>query len=411
MLRSLFSGISGLRVHQQMMDVTGNNIANVNTTGFKSSQTIFQDTLSQLLKGAGAPQGGNGGTNPAQVGLGVRTAGISTNFTQGSAQTTGRSTDLMIQGDGFFVVRNAGEQLYTRAGAFSFDSDGRLTSPDGAVVQGWAGANGVVDTNGAPTDVRLPMGTLLPPAATTTTTVGGNLPAGGTGPFGTSITSYDAQGTAHKLDYTYTSTTADSWTLKVTEGPAGTTQKDYGSVALTFGADGKLTSPAPPTGSAAGTPATWTTTGGPGGAITVDLTGLSQFGGDKTVAALSQDGSTMGSLQAFSMSPDGTLVGVFSNGLKQPLAQVALATFNNPPGLEKVGGSNFRTSVNSGNPQLGAAGSAGRGLISSGTLEMSNVDLAQEFTNLIVAQRGFQANSRVITTSDSILEDLVNLKR
>lgn len=409
MLRSLFSGISGLRVHQQMMDVTGNNIANVNTTGFKSSQTIFQDTLSQLLKGAGAPQGGNGGTNPAQVGLGVRLASIATNFTQGSAQTTGRSTDLMIQGDGFFVVRNAGEQLYTRAGAFSFDSDGRLTSPDGAVVQGWAGANGVVDTNRAPGDVRLPTGTLLPPTPTSKATVGGNLPAGGTAAIGTSMTEYDAQGAEHKVDYTYTPTGTNTWKLDVTEG-SGTTAKNYGSVALTFGADGKLTSPAAPAGSPAGTAVTTAITG-PAGAVTLDVTGLSQFGGDKTVAALGQNGSTMGSLQAFSLSPDGTLVGVFSNGLKQPLAQVALATFNNPPGLEKVGGSNFRTSVNSGNPQLGTAGAAGRGLISSGTLEMSNVDLAQEFTNLIVAQRGFQANSRVITTSDSILEDLVNLKR
>jgi flagellar hook protein FlgE len=147
------------------------------------------------------------------------------------------------------------------------------------------------------------------------------------------------------------------------------------------------------------------------GGVTFNLAGLTAFAGTSTITASDQNGSAVGSLQSFTISPDGTVVGVFSNGLKQSLAQIALASFNNPPGLEKVGGSMYRTTVNSGTQLLGQAGTGGRGLLSSGTLEMSNVDLAQEFTNLIVAQRGFQANSRVITTSDSILEDLVNLKR
>src|SRR4051812_43936580 len=167
MLRSLFSGIGGLRAHQQMMDVTGNNIANVNTAGFKSSQVIFEDTLSQTMKAAGAPQGAQGGINPAQVGLGVRVGGITTNFTQGSAQMTGRPTDLMVSGDGFFVVRSGNEQLYTRAGAFNFDADGRLVSPTGAAVQGWSANNGVVNTNTQVGDIQMPMGTLLPPTPTT----------------------------------------------------------------------------------------------------------------------------------------------------------------------------------------------------------------------------------------------------
>src|SRR6185437_8280574 len=153
MLRSLFSGISGLRAHQQMMDVTGNNIANVNTAGYKSSQSIFEDTLSQMMKSAGAPQAGNGGTNPAQVGLGVRSAGISTNFSQGATQATGKTTDLMINGDGFFVVRNGAENLYTRAGSFSFDANGSLVNPDGMTVQGWNATNGVINTNASPTDI------------------------------------------------------------------------------------------------------------------------------------------------------------------------------------------------------------------------------------------------------------------
>ena len=396
MLRSLFSGISGLRVHQTMMDVVGNNIANVNTTGFKSSTTVFQDTLSQVLRGAGAPVADSGGTNPAQVGLGVGLASITTNFSQGSAQATGRVSDLMIQGDGFFVVRNPGETLYTRAGAFAFDAEGRLTSPAGGLVQGWSAVNGVVDTNVPVGDLKLPVGAVLPPVATTLATLGGNLPsdaAVGT-VANTSIKVFDAQGAQSDLQVSFTMQAGGTWAISSTAGTL-----DVAS--LSFSGAGAV--PVPLT-------MNFTPTGG-GAPIAVDMAKLTGYAGQSSMAALSQDGSTMGSLQAFTMSPDGTLIGVFSNGLRQALGQVALANFNNPSGLEKVGGSMYRSTVNSGTELLGAAGTAGRGLLSSGTLEMSNVDLAAEFTNLIVAQRGFQANSRVITTSDQILEDLVNLKR
>jgi flagellar hook protein FlgE len=396
MLRSLFAGISGLRSHQTMMDVTGNNIANVNTTGYKSSTTVFQDTLSQLLKGAGAPVGGIAGTNPAQVGLGVRVAAITSNFTQGSAQTTGRSTDLMIQGDGFFVVQNGGENLFTRAGAFSFDTDGRLTSPEGARVQGWSANAGVIDTNAPSGDIQLPVGAVLPPVATTAATLAGNLPSDAA--LGTvvrsSIKIYDAAGTPTDMDVTATLGAGGVWALSSSVGALS-------PATLSFSGAGATPSVAS---------VSFTATVG-GQVVALDTSKLTGFAGQNTLAAISQNGSAMGTLQAFTMSPDGTLIGVFSNGLKSPLAQVALANFNNPPGLEKVGGSMYRTTVNSGTEQLGTAGSAGRGLLTSGALEMSNVDLAAEFTNLIVAQRGFQANSRVITTSDQILEDLVNLKR
>jgi flagellar hook protein FlgE len=391
MLRSLFSGISGLRAHQQMMDVTGNNIANVNTVGFKTSQASFQDTLSQMVQAAGAPQGGNGGTNPAQVGLGVRLAGINTNFTQGPAQVTGRSTDLMIQGDGFFVVRDGGEQLFSRAGAFDFDGSGRMTTSGGAVVQGWtADPNGVINTNSAAGDIGLPIGALLQPKATTQARFGGNVPSDAAvgAKITTSMTVYDALGAESSLTVTLDKTTATDWALSVNGAPTGTT--------ATFDpTTGKLT--------AGGS----TVVGG----ITVDVSGLTSYAGSSTVNPLSQNGAAMGSLEGFSISQDGTLVGVFSNGLKQPLAQIAMANFANPPGLEKVGGSMFRTTVNSGEIQLGTAGTGGRGMLQSNMLEGSNVDLAQEFTNLVIAQRGFQANSRVITTSDELLQELVNLKR
>jgi flagellar hook protein FlgE len=401
MLRSLFSGISGLRAHQTMMDVTGNNIANVNTAGFKASQTVFQDTLSQLIQGAGAPQGAAGGTNPAQVGLGVRVGGIFTNFGQGSAQMTGRSTDLMIQGDGFFVVQKDGQSLYTRAGAFNFDSNGQLVSPDGGKVLGWAGANGVVNTNGPAAPLSLPLGTMLPPKATSAFTIDGNLPADSTStsPLVRSITTYDVQGNAVNVDASFTKTSNTSWDLSLGDGTTTS------SATLTFNADGTLASVTPaPLPPAAATSVML-------GNVEVKLADITNYAGASTVTPSAQDGSPVGALQAFSISPDGTLVGTFSNGLRQNLGQIAMASFNNPPGLEKVGNTMFRATVNSGNAQLGTAGSGGRGSLAGGTLEMSNVDLAQEFTNLIVAQRGFQANSKVITASDEILQDLVNLKR
>jgi flagellar hook protein FlgE len=389
-LRSMFSSISGLRSHQTMMDVTGNNIANVNTAGFKSSQTLFQDTLSQLLQGAAAPTAQQGGTNPAQVGLGTRVAGISTNFGQGAAQTTGRSTDLMISGDGFFVVDNGNETLYTRAGSFSFDAAGRLVTTDGSLVQGWGATAGVVDQNGPLGPLTLPIGVLLAPAATATVTMGGNLPADSTStnPVTTAIDVYDAQGTARTVTVEYTRVSATEWTVTATDG---------GTVAtgtLTFAADGSTP-----------TPATLAL-----GGLTVDMSAMTGYSGTSTAAALAQDGYAVGTLSAFGVGPDGALVGVFSNGRRETLGQLALATFANPNGLEKAGGSMYRASVNTGAVQVGVPGD-GRGTLAGGMLEMSNVDLAQEFTNLIIAQRGFQANSRVITASDEILQDLVNMKR
>jgi flagellar hook protein FlgE len=392
MLRSLFSGISGLRAHQTMLDVTGNNIANVNTTGFKSSQTQFQDTLSQVLQNAGGAQAGTGGTNPAQVGLGVRVAGITTNFTQGASQMTGRSTDMMIQGDGFFVVRKGPETYYTRAGSFDFDSTGQMVLPgEGALVQGWAAVNGVVDTNSPLTDLRVPAGTIMPAVATSTATYEGNLDANAAD--GTvlerTVGVFDATGTERELALTFTKS-ATGWSLSATDGAATTN-----AGALTFAADGSLSTP------------TSLTVGG----VTVDIASLSGFAGLDTVKARSQDGQAAGTLQSFALGADGTITGAFSNGLKQTIGRLALGSFTNPAGLEKAGGSLFRTSVNSGDAQVGTAGTGGRGSLAGGALEMSNVDLSSEFTSLIVAQRGFQANSRVITTSDEVLQELVNLKR
>jgi flagellar hook protein FlgE len=410
-LRSMFSAISGLRAHQTKMDVTGNNIANVNTVGFKSQQTVFQDTLSQVIRAGGAPAADRGGTNPAQVGLGVKLAATTTNWTQGATQSTGRSTDFMIEGDGFFVTRSGTENLYTRAGSFDFDGEGKLVTPNGGVLQGWmANAAGVVNSNGPTGDLTVPYGQIVNPKQTTTGALGGNLPAGAaTGTtYQTGVTMYDSQGVEQKVFYNFTkAAAANTWTLDITHDN-GTALVTGATVA--FNAAGALTTPAAPGTIAPFTPpaATFPSWTGP---VTVDVAALTQFGGASTVTATDQNGYELGSLQSFQLGNDGTIMGVYSNGLRQPLGQLALASFNNPSGLEKAGSSTFRVGVNSGDAAVGLAGVGGRGVLNSGALEMSNVDLAEEFTGLIVAQRGFQANSRVITSSDEILQDLVNLKR
>ena len=390
MLRSLYSGISGLRAHQTMLDVTGNNIANVNTVGFKGSSTEFEDTLSQLTQGAAGPQPATGGTNPAQIGLGVKVAAVTTNFNQGSAQSTGKATDMMISGDGFFVTSRGGQQLYTRAGSFGFDASGRLVGPDGGLLQGWtADSAGNVNTGSPIGNITLSPTATIPAVVTTAATADGNLPSDAAA--GTSLERdlrvYDGDGVARNLALTFTRSAA-GWDVAATDANGST-----GNSSLAF-TNGKLTSG----GSL--------TVGG----ITVDLSTVTGYAGMTTVAATRQNGSAAGTLESFTLGGDGSLVGAFSNGLKQTVGRVALAKFTNPAGLEKTGDSSYTSTANSGTAQVGQAGDPGFGTLTGGALEMSNVDLSQEFTNLIVAQRGFQANARIITTSDQVLQELVDLK-
>jgi flagellar hook protein FlgE len=389
MLRSLYSGISGLRSHQTMLDVTGNNIANVNTTGFKSGAVQFEDTLSQLVRGAGGPGAQTGGTNPAQIGLGVLVAGIATNFTQGAAQATGRPTDMMINGDGFFVVNVGGQTQYTRAGSFDPDASGRLVGPGGAILQGWNAVNGVVQQGGALGDVTIPLKAVAPASPTTGANVTGNLPS--TAAVGDQLVRdikvYDPNGAQRNLTLTFTRT-AGGWDVAGTDGTAnGTSTLAFTNGVLTTG----------------GTLAV--------GGVTVDLSKVTGFADLTTVAFKDQNGRQAGTLESFTLDKDGTLVGLFSNGDRQAVGRIALATFVNSGGLEKGGGSTYLATVNSGAAQLGGPGEGGLGNLQGGSLEMSNVDLSQEFTNLIVAQRGFQANARIITTSDEVLQELTNLKR
>lgn len=421
MMRSLYAGVSGLRNHQTRMDVCGNNIANVNTIGFKSGRVNFSDVLSQTLQGASSAQGNRGGTNPKQVGLGVGIASIDTIFTDGSFQPTGKMTDLSIQGQGFFVLSNGeNDMVYTRAGNFDFDQQGNFLVPGtGLKVMGWMGVDGTIDTNQPIEAIQIPVGDTMKAKASTKVTVAKNLSAnakdGDTA--SASISVYDSLGKAHKINLTFTKTAnANEWTVTPTSGSGDTFAG--GTCTLKFDpASGKLLDA---TGGSSFSQLTITDAAGNADPIKIDfefgqtagtVQKITQFGGESDVQAIDQNGYSAGTLETAVIDTDGVIVGKFSNGQTKKLARVALATFNNPGGLNKVGESYFSKSSNSGEPQIGPSNTGGRGNFNPGTLEMSNVDLAQEFSNMIITQRGFQANSKIITTTDEMLQELANLKR
>lgn len=436
MMRSLFAGVSGLRNHQVRMDVIGNNVANVNTVAFKAGRVTFKEGFAQLLQGASRPPGDHGGINPIQVGLGMQIGSIDQMFVQGNIETTGANTDLAIQGDSFFVVAKGNEHYYTRSGNFQVDADGRLVSPtNGFVVQG------KMYDNGKPIDgiqdIRLPFGQKTAASATANVNIAGNLDASaplftdGVGGAGdpidpahraldvnkgafvkTSMTVYDGLGTKHELKVDMWKTAADTWNWAVDQTDmlaAGVTNFSGDSGSFTFGNDGTITTPAPLPVISFDPPGTDTVaiTLNPG----VGVNGLSQFAGTSTVVLRDQDGYAAGTLQNFSIDRTGLITGAFTNGVNVSLAQIVLADFNNPGGLLRVGDNMYGVSGNSGGAVLGFALEGSQSFVTSGALEMSNVDLAQEFTSMIVAQRGFQANSRVITNSDEMLQEVVNLKR
>lgn len=404
MMRSLFSGVSGLKNHQTRMDVIGNNIANVNTVAFKAGRVNFEDILSQTVEGARSPQtGGMGGVNPKQVGLGMGISSIDTLFTPGSLQSTDNPTDFAVQGEGFFIVSDGSQVYYTRDGAFKTSADGALVNSNGFRLQGWmADADGNIDSTQALQNITIPVGAQMKPKATTQIAFEGNLDANATSSsqWITSVQVYDSLGNPHNLTITFENTGTNGWDWEATlDGSTAT-----GTGNITFDANGSISS------SGTGT-ANFAIPGANAISLNIDFSQLTQFGGNPTAYINFQDGYEAGSLDMVSTDSGGVLTGIFTNGQSKALAQIALATFSNPGGLLKEGGNLYQISNNSGLPNIGTADSGGRGSIAVGALEMSNVDLAQEFTNMIVTQRGFQANSRVITTSDEMLQDLINIKR
>jgi flagellar hook protein FlgE len=406
----MFAAISGLKNHQTFMDVVGNNIANVNTTGFKQSRVTFQDILSQTLRGASGPQGGRGGVNAEQIGLGVLVSGIDTIQSQGTLQSTGKSTDMAIQGDGYFVMSDGKQSMFSRDGAFDLALDGTLASAsNGLHVLGWQAnpITGVINTTVPPTNVTVPIGSGMTGKMSTSLTVNGNLDSNNLGGAANAVTLsstvYDSQGNAVPVTWTFTKSAANTWAAVPTTTAAGITVA--GSSTITFNGAGQVATGG--TGTLTVTLTNGATSPEP---VTVDFSQMTQLASTPSDLTSNTDGASAGSLTSFTVGQAGDITGIYSNGYKQPLGQIAMASFSNPSGLTKAGGNLFQSSANSGTANIGIPGASGRGSIATGFLEGSNVDLAQQFTNMIMAERGFQANSKVITTSDEILMDLVNLK-
>lgn len=408
----MYSGISGMKNFQTKLDVIGNNIANVNTYGFKKGRVTFKDTMNQTISGASAAQDNRGGKNPLQVGLGSTLATIDTIHTQSSLQTTGRSLDLAISGDGYFMVNQGDAQFYTRAGNFYLDDNGTLVNGDGYKVQAFS----VDATTGNPTnqlgDVAVNVNAVLPPVTTSEIGISGNLASNSVSngaPFTQQIQVIDNTGEAHRIDVHFAKTGDNQWGVYVNKEVDGSPTS-----VLTFNADGSLYTEQQPNANGVLQIVDPSTTdivvgGQTISGVTLDFEGITQVAGS-TSALVNPNGNTEGSLESFNIGALGEINGVYSNGLVRTLGVLALAKFSNSSGLTKAGGNLFQESINSGVANINVAGE-GRGSIAAGTLEMSNVDLSEEFTEMISAQRGFQANTRIITTSDEILQELVNLKR
>ncbi len=406
MMRSLFAAVSGLRNHQVRMDVIGNNIANVNTAGFKSGRVTFQELFSQTVRGAAAPRDDRGGTNPQQVGLGSALASIDNIHTQGSLQVTGQETDLGLQGAGFFILSFGETEAYTRVGTFDVDADGYLVDPaSGLRVNGWTAEQGEFQARDAQSleEIRIPLGQEISATATSRVSLAGNLDAGVAEGHveATAVEVFDSLGRRHLVEIVFEKTGDNqwSWTAEGPEGIQGTGTVGFTTEGLYDGDEEDQHT------------------------ITLDLqdaedleiglgfTGLSQMAGDFSATVIHRNGYTRGSLEDFTIDSSGVITGLYTNGITRPLGQIAVASFPNPGGLIKSGENLYLESNNSGLVSIGEAGTGNRGDIMPGTLEMSNVDLAREFTDMIITQRGFQANSRLITVTDEMLNELVNMKR
>jgi len=426
MLQAMLAGVASVKAQQTRMNVIGNNLANVNTTAYKGARVTFQDMIAQTIRGASRPNGSSGGTNPIQYGLGVMVSGTDVNSEQGSLSASNRPSDLAIQGNGFFIVSNSERVAYSRDGAFDLDANGVLVQrATGERLVGWVGDEfGNINTNSpvTPTSyLSIPIGALDAVQSTTRASVKGNLDAEATPTDSWSVVTriYDTLGGSHDVTLKMSNRNApplgtavptgavSSWDWEVTEGTtvigsnAGT-----GNERLYFDSNGKIVNPdamgkivVPASGSA------------PTFNVDFDFSRLSQLKAESNVTPFDQNGYPPGSLQGYSIGSDGIVTGLFTNGLTRSLGQVAMAIFSNPGGLERNGNNLWRSTDNSGIPVTGTPKTGGRGSINAGFLEQSNVDISNELTDLIITQRGFQANTKIISTVDEMLQDLINMKR
>lgn len=417
---ALFNAISGLTNYQKVLDVVGNNLANMSTPGFKRSSVAFKELFYQTIKGASGTTNGVGGSNPIQFGLGSAIASINTHYTQGMLETTGRATDLAISGNGFFVLGKGSDVAYTRNGNFSLDVEGHLVNSSGYFVKGWGAINGEVDTSAEMQNIQISLGGDTIAKATTEMTFGGNLDASqdeyAAGPPETGgkyvleTVTYDSLGRSHTLKMTYTKSASPGAGQSQWHWSGEIDGAERGNGEIVFDADGQF--------DAASSTADPHITYSPGeGAddmtVNFDFSGVTHLStpGEYSVIVNDQDGFQAGTLESFAIDQNGEIVGSFNNGMTQVLGQLALADFVNPEGLEKGDSGILRETINSGTAQVGTAGTGSRGAISSGSIEISNVDMSTEFTNMIIAQRAFQANSRVISVVDEMLQEMANLKR
>jgi flagellar hook protein FlgE len=411
MFRSFSTALSALNAFSTGVDVVGNNLANLNTTGYKTSTVSFQDLVTQSM-------GANLGET--QAGFGVGRPTTIREFSQGAIQSSGGPLDVAIQGDGFFVVRaEENSVVYTRDGHIKVDANGVLTTATGARIQGWMEVNGQLTTSGPPTDMTVPVGIVRPPSPTKSFSLDMNLDA--TAAEGTTVTKslevYDSLGAAHVITVTLTKgANAGDWDYSLTV-PDGDVETAIPPVegTLQFGADGKLQSPAADEAMPA-----------------IDVDGLinganplklewnlyngqqpriTHFAQPSAVSANAQDGTPASQLVRVGIADGGLILAQYSNGRQSVIGQLAVASIRNPEALIAVGNNNYQLSARSALPAVGVAGTGGRGKVIGGSLESSTVDIAREFTNLIVLQRGYQANAKVVSTVDEMSQETLNLKR
>jgi flagellar hook protein FlgE len=424
-MASFFIPLTGLESDSTALNTIANDLSNMNTTAFKAQTTNFSDLFYQQI-------GTEGSGDPIQVGAGVKVASNETSYTQGAINSTGNSTDVALNGSGFFVVNNgSGANEYTRAGDFSLTSTGALVTSGGMSVMGYPAVGGVVNTNAPLTAMTIPVGQVQEPKATSTFNMTANLnasSANGTA-FPAQITVYDSLGEPHTATATYTETGTNTWSYSVAlpaaDFASGVSTPTTGS--MSFNASGNLTT-VTPTGGAATTVGT---ANGDLSSIPLSFTGLadgandlsigwnllgtagtpsiSQVGTASAVSATAQNGYASGQYQSFTVGADGTVTATFSNGQMQNVGQLALANVTNVQGLQLLGDGDYATTLASGTASVATSGTAGLGTLQDGALEGSNVNISAEFSDLIIAQRGFEANSKTVTTFDTITQETINM--
>ncbi|HME31683.1 MAG TPA: flagellar hook protein FlgE, partial [Terriglobales bacterium] len=398
--------LSGLSAASEALSVISNNLANLNTDSYKDQNVSFQDLFYQQL-------GTSGSGDPMQTGNGVTTAAISSNFTDGGLDTTSVPTDMAITGNGFFVTQQNGVTQYTRDGNFTTNSSGQLVTQDGQLVMAYPVVGGVVSSTSAVGPLNVSQSVTNPPSATTSFALNTNLNASANAgdSSSTPLTVYDSLGNSHILTFQFTKTGSNGWNYSATLPGADTGSPNptvVTSGSLTFDGNGNLTSP---TSNVTGISVTGLADGASAMTMTWSLFGsngssnLTQLATTSAPSTTSQNGFPAGALQSFTVDSSGVVEGVFSSGQSRQIGQVALASFANDQGLQRVGDNNYVATLASGEASVGAPGSGGRGTITGGALELSNVDVATEFAKMIVAQRSYEANAKVVTTFDQVAQD------